>query len=70
MRIAVLFLAGMAFVTGFNQRAQKLDQRSRATIPAATAEEFAAYQQRWRANLLGAQQPLPPGVLAEGSIHR
>lgn len=64
MRVAVLFLAGMAFVAGFNQRAQKLDKQSKETIPAATAEEFAAYRQRWQANLRAAAPVSISGDLA------
>ncbi len=59
MRAALLLLAGMAFIAGFNQHVKKLDSRSKETMPATTAEEFAAYQQRWRANLRLAGQ-LPP----------
>ena len=59
MRLAFVFLAGMAFAAGFNKHARSLDERSMLALPPATAAEFAAYKQRWRANLRVAEQ-LPP----------
>jgi hypothetical protein len=60
MRVALVFLAGMAFVAGFNKHARSLDERSMRVLPPTTAAEFAAYKQRWRANLLAANVSLPP----------
>jgi hypothetical protein len=59
MRVALVFLAGMAFVAGFNKHARSLDERSMRVLPPATAAEFAGYKQRWRANLLTENVPLP-----------
>ncbi len=59
MRIALVFLAGMAFVVGFNKHARSLDEKSKEMIQPATVEEFAAYKQRWQANLRTAQRTLP-----------
>ena len=59
MRVALVFLAGMAFVAGFNNHARSLDERSMRVLPPATAAEFAGYKQRWRANLLAANVSLP-----------
>ena len=61
MRIALVFLAGMAFVAGFNKHARTLDERSMRMLPPATAAEFAAYQQRWRENLRTANVSLSNG---------
>lgn len=59
MRVALVFLTGMAFVAGFNKHARSLDERSMRALPPTTTAEFAAYKQRWRANLLAANVPLP-----------
>jgi hypothetical protein len=61
MRVALVFLAGMAFVAGFNKHARSLDERSKLVLPPATAAEYAAYKQRWRANVLAANESLSSG---------
>jgi hypothetical protein len=70
MRVALVFLAGMAFVAGFNKHARSLDERSMQAMPPTTAAEFAAYKQRWRANLLAANVSLSSGDHAAATANR
>lgn len=70
MRVALVSLAGMAFVSGFNKHARSLEERSMRAMPPTTAAEFAEYKQRWRANLLAANVSLSSGDHSVATTNR